>query len=363
VRDLDIAQQRLRHQHIAGERFGQPDEVVRWMGAMQAQEYQQALWAIGLRMRSATRVEIEAAIAAREIVQTWLMRGTLHVVAAEHVTWMRELLAPRRLAAAASRLKQLELDSQTLERCAALFQGALRGGKLLTRSEMMRLLETARISPQGQRGYTILWYLAMNGLICLGPMREKEQTFALLDEWVPASRQLSRGEALAKLAGGYFASHGPATADDFAHWAGLTLTDARAGLDAVRSSLHSEKRGVKLYWSSTAVPDYTAYDAPSVHLLPGFDEYLLGYKERGDVLAAAHAHKVVPGGNGIFFPMIVAGGQVVGTWKRALKTGALSITLSPFTPLDIPKERIMEAAQRFTDFLGLPLASVEMCDA
>lgn len=356
----DVAQRRLLNQRIAGERFDRPDEVVQWMGAMQAQDYRQALWAIGLRTTAATLADVTEAIANRAIVQTWLMRGTLHVVAAENAQWMLELLAPRRLAADRSRRAQLELDDSLLARCAQLIQDALRGGRRLTRSGVMRLLEQARISPSGQRGYHILWYLAQIGLICLGPMRDKEQTIVLLDEWVPASRRLAREDALAELADRYFTSHGPATVDDFANWAGLTLSDARVGLEAVRDGLLAERRDAKVYWVAANAPDHTKHNTSGVYLLPGFDEYLLGYKDRGDVLAPAHAHDVAPGGNGIFFPIIVAGGQVVGTWKRALKQRGVAITLSPFTPLGISKERLADAARRFSDFLDVPLVSTEI---
>lgn len=363
--DVSVAQRRLLNQRIAGQRFSRPEEVVRWMGAVQAQDFQQAVWALGARTASATLAEVEDAIARHAIVQTWPMRGTLHFVLAENAKWMLELLASRRVAASATRQRQLELDERILRHCAEVFQQALHGGRRLTRSEAMRLLEDAGISPQGQRGYHILAHLAQTGLICLGPLAGKEQTFVLLDEWVPSSRRLARDEALATLAACYFASHGPTTVADFAHWAGLTLTDARAGLAAVQSNLCSEKRGSAVYWSAANaanIPDHEQHDPSAVYLLPGFDEYLLGYKDRGDVLAAEHANNVVPGGNGVFFPIIVAGGQVVGTWKRAIKKGAVAITLNPFTPRGVSKADVATAAERFSAYLGLPLASIEIAD-
>lgn len=361
--DADVARQRLLNQCIAGEQFGTPEDVVRWMGAIQAQDYRQALWAIGSRTASATMADVEAAITARQIVQTWPMRGTLHFVAAEDAKWMIELLAPRRLAADRSRRKQLELYQDTLARCTEVVQEALCGGNRLTRSAVMRLLEDAGISPKGQRGYHILWYLAQTGLICLGPLQDKEQTFVLLDEWVPAPRRLVREEALAELARRYFASHGSATVDDFATWAGLTLADAREGLDAAKPALRSERRGAKEYWSGANAPNHETHDTSSVYLLAGFDEYLLGYKDRGAVLAPEHANDVVPGGNGIFFPIIVEGGRVVGTWKRTHKRSGVAITLRPFSRLEIAQECLTAAAKRFSDFLGLPLLSVEIGDA
>lgn len=360
-----IAHRRLLNQHIAGARFDHPEEVVTWMGAMQAQEYQQALWAVGLRMRSATQPDIEQAIANRKIVRTWPMRGTLHFISAENVRWMLELSASRRLAADRSRRRQLELDESILARCWQLFHAALQGGRSLPRSGMLHLLEDAHIDPSGQRGYHILWYLAQTSLICLGPRQGNEQTFVLLDEWVPTAPRLSHQEALARLATCYFASHGPATLNDFAGWSGITLAEARAGLEAAKPGLVSEQFDAKEYWEAKNAPAYQGhelYDSTSVYLLPGFDEYLLGYKDRSDILRAEHARKAVPGGNGIFLPIIVVGGQVTGTWKRTRRRNAVDVTVRPFTPLDTSQDRLADAAQRFSDFIGSPLASMEISD-
>jgi hypothetical protein len=174
MNSTEIANLRLRNQRIATGHFSHPEEVVKWMGAMQAQDYQQALWAVGLRTVSARRADVEQAIANRKIVLTWPMRGTLHLVPAENVMWMLELLAPRQLAADQLRLKQLELDDRILAQCRDLFQKALSGGRQLTRSALLQRLEEAGIGTQAQRGYHILWHLAQQGLVCLGPMQEKE---------------------------------------------------------------------------------------------------------------------------------------------------------------------------------------------
>jgi hypothetical protein len=356
VTDTRIAHQRLVNQRIEGEKFEKPEEVVRWLGAMQAQDYPQALWAIGLRLQSATVADVERAISDGRIVRTWPMRGTLHFVPPEDARWMLKLSASRILARDGRRLEQLGLDEEVMERCRELFYDALRGHKRLSRPEMMQVLEEAGIGTGNQRGYHILWYLSQSGLICPGPMRDKQQTFVLLDEWVPDSRELSREEALAELAGRYFASHGPATVHDLAWWAGLTVTEARSGLEATMPGLVSEKKDGKEYWMAGDAPDHTARDGSSVHLLPAFDEYLLGYKDRGAVLAVEDAQRVVPGKNGIFFPTIVVGGRVVGTWKRKLKKNSVDISLSPFAHLDGLDERATGAAGSYSDFVGLPLS-------
>ena len=354
-----IVCRRLFNQRIAGEKFEKPEEVVRWLGAIQAQDYLQALWAIGLRLQSATVTDIERAILDGKIIRTWPMRGTLHFVPPEDAKWMLQLSASRMLAKDGRRLEQLGLDEEIIEHCKKLFYDALKGNKRLTRPEMMRLLEDAGVSTENGRGYHILWYVSQSGLICLGPMQDKQQTFVLLDEWVPDSRELSREESLAELARRYFASHGPATVHDFAWWAGLTVTEARSGLEAAIPGLTPVRMAGKECWTTDA-PGHIAYDESGAHLLPGFDEYLLGYKDRSAVLPVEDAPRVVPGKNGVFLPTIVVGGRVVGTWKRKLKKDSIDITLSPFTHLQDSEERAIEAAEYYSEFVGLPLSSVKV---
>ena len=351
----DIGFHRLSSQHIAADRFGKPEDVVRAMGGLQAQDYMQAVWAIGLRTMSGTLANVEQAIADGKIIRTWPMRGTIHFIPPEDARWMLKLSASRLLAADQRRMAQLDLTVDIMARCQDLFCDALNGGRRLSRPEMMNVLEGAGISTSGQRGYHILWYIAQRGVIYLGPMQGKQQTFALLDELVPDSRDLPRDEALAELARRYFSSHGPATVHDFAWWAGITVADARQGLEAAKPGLVSDTIEGKPYWLKVDVPPITN-DDPSVYLLPGFDEYLLGYKDRSAVLAPHHAQRIVPGSNGMFLPMMVAGGQVVGTWKRTIKKKRVDVTLRPFVARDHVEALAVEAASAYADFVGLPLS-------
>jgi len=348
---------RLSSQRIAKEKFEKPEDAVRWMGALQAQDYGQAVWAIGLRTRSGTLADIEQAIGDGRILRTWPMRGTIHFVPPEDAKWMLKLCASRVLDADRRRMAQLDLSVEVIVRCQDLFYDALSGGRRLTRAEMMTLMENAGIRTHQQRGYHILWYCAQSGVICLGPMQSKQQTFVLLDEWAPDSRDLPREEALAELARRYFFGHGPATVQDFAWWSGMTVSDARMGLEMAKPDLMSETVEGKEYWMKDALPSPTSEGKSSVYLLPGFDEYLLGYKDRRAVLAAEHAQKIIPGNSGMFLPMIVVGGQVVGIWKRSLKKKRVDVTLRPFTPLNHLEDQAVEAAQSYADFVGLPLSS------
>jgi hypothetical protein len=349
----DIAQYRLYQQQVAKTRFKTPGQVVSWLGALQAQDYAGAKWSIGLRLPNATDTDIEQAIAAKTIIRTWPMRGTLHFVAPEDVRWLLALLTPRIIAQTAGRYRQLELDNAIFARSKEVFTKALQGGKQLTRDEMQQLLERTNISTGGQRGYHILCRSAQDGLICFGAPRGKQQTFTLLDEWAPPTKHLERDEALVELARRYFTSHGPATIPDFVWWSGLTVTDARAGLEMVKAQLSRETVNGQTYWMSSDRPA-SADDAPTTYLLPGFDEYLLGYKDRTAVLEAVHAQKVTPGNNGVFNPIIVIEGCVVGTWKRIFKKDTVVIETAPFTPLSQAQSHaITVAAQRYGRYAGM----------
>ncbi|MEJ7708246.1 MAG: crosslink repair DNA glycosylase YcaQ family protein [Nocardioidaceae bacterium] len=217
-----IAHTRLLSQRIVGSDLATPGEVVNWMGALQAQDYQQALWAVGLRTRQASRLDVEAAISSREIVRTWPQRGTLHFVPAEDARWMLELSAGRMVAKDVRRAQQLELDEEILGRCRRLVESALGAGGGFSRSGMMQLFESADISTSGQRGYHILWRLAQEQVICLGPMEGKQQTFVLLDEWVRRLADLSRTRGLGRTGDALLQEPRTSHRSRLAHrWAGL----------------------------------------------------------------------------------------------------------------------------------------------
>ena len=353
---FEISHRRLHNQAIAPDALAAtPDEVVKKLGAVQAQDYLAALWAVGSRMEAATQQTIEQAVRERKIVRTWPMRGTLHFVAAEDVRWMLALLTPRIIGQAARRYRQLELDDAIFTRSEALFKKALQGGKQLTRPEMMAVLERAGISASGQRGYHILRWAAQRGLICFGPRQGKQDTFVWLDDWLPESKVRSREEALAELAHRYFTGHGPATIQDFRWWSGLPAADARVAQEMAEAQLGQAVVDGQTYWFSSSQPTIKATSS-SAYLLPSFDEYLLGYRERSAVLNPIYAQKVVPGANGVFRPIIVIDGQVVGTWKRTRCKTKVLVKFDPFATLNsVRMEAVTAATQPYGRFLGLPV--------
>jgi hypothetical protein len=238
----DIVKLRLDAQRISATTFTRPAEVVAWLGAVQAQDYLGALWAVGLRLTRACEQDIERALADRSIVRTWPMRGTLHFVAAADARWMLDLLAPKVVTGAAGRFRALDLDDATIARARRVLAKRLQGAPL-TRPAVYDVLERAKISTVGQRGIHILWRLAHECLLCFGPREGKQQTFVLFDEWLPRAKRLPREEALAELAWRYFTGHGPATVTDFAWWSGLKLSDARLGVHLAAPRLAEETFG------------------------------------------------------------------------------------------------------------------------
>ena len=335
----EVRRARLHNQLLVDSRAVDAHEVVTRLGALQAQDYGSMLWAIGVRTQGATLQDVTRALAEARIVRSWPLRVTLQVVAAEDLRWMLRLTAPRALAKSRRRRDALGLTPDVLKRSERALARALSGGDHATRAELAAALVGAGIAVDHQRTYHLLFYFSLQGLICFGPHRGKEPTFVLLDAWVPPARAWTEDEALGTLAGRYLATRWPARAADFAWWSGLTLGRAREGLALAGDP-----------------PQGTEPRGTSAQLLPGFDEYLLSYAERAEVLADEHAQAVVPGKNGIFLPTIVVEGQVVGTWKRSVGKRSVRIALSPFASLSARARRgIAQAASRYGAFLQLPV--------
>ncbi|MEO8019306.1 MAG: winged helix DNA-binding domain-containing protein [Pseudomonadota bacterium] len=350
---MDLSQRRLRNQYIDGCRFETPEEVVRALGAIQAQDYYSALWAIGLRLRSPCEAKVEQAIVERRIVRTWPMRGTLHFVAAEDVRWLTELLTPRILQRNGARLlREFGIDRPLIKRASKILKTALSGAGALTRAALYEQLNARGITTDRQRGMHILWWLAHEGLICCGLMAGKQHTFVLLDEWVPAPSSVKREEALALLARRYFAHHGPATPADFVWWSGLTVADANVAIEGARSHLSDEENNNTTWWSGKSAPRRTHRSAPC-QLLPVYDEFTVGYADRSAALDPVHARHVAAG-HGIFRAPIVIEGRIVGSWRREIRKDRIDIGVVPLTRFNREQlQRIQVAAQRYGKFLGL----------
>lgn len=348
---LDISHLRLHNQHITQSKFKKIGDLVAHMGAIQAQDYLGGLWAIASRLNVSEK-DVEAAISRGEIIRTWPMRGTLHFVASKDIRWMVELMTPRVVANARNRAHSMGLTDKVIAKAKSLFIKNLTGGKQVTRKELLQILEDSKINTKEYRGGHIIGRLSQESIICIGPRQGKEQTFVLLDEWAPHAKSLSREESLKEITYRYFNSHGPATIEDMGWWSGLRMSEIKEGLEMNKSRLISESFNSRTFWMSKGIKNIDT--KPSLFLLASFEEYLVGYKNRQEVLSSKFSPFINPGGNGMFSPIIVSDGQVIGTWKRTIKKDRVIIKIDTFRSLSkSEKEDLKKEVERYGKFIGL----------
>ncbi|MWB98419.1 winged helix DNA-binding domain-containing protein [Agromyces seonyuensis] len=359
VADPSLRARRLAAHGLAGPArgFADPEAVLARLVAVQAQDFGQARWVLGARVPGGTAGEVDAALERRRIVRSWPFRGTLHLVEARLLRGILSLTAARTLRSAARRHEQLELDGAILARADAIAERELAGGASRSRAELLAAWEAEGIATGAGRGYHLIWWLALEARLCCGPVEGNGQRFALLDDWIGPTPALERDQVLAELAVGYARGHGPVTPADLAWWTGLTLGLAREAVALAGDAL-------------VPAPDgrFAAADAPEpprtpagAHALAGFDEYFLGYRDRTPVCEPAHHDRVIPGGNGVFQPVLVDGGRIVGTWKRAGSARSGDVELRPFESWSAAKpERFRPALARWARFTGTPLGDIRV---
>lgn len=350
---MTTALARMCNQRLLGPPLASPADVVRWLGAVQSQDYAGASWGVSLRCGGPTAATITEAFNAGHILRTHVMRPTWHFVAPEDIRWLQALTSPRVHALNAFVYRSTELDEATCRRAERLIARALKGGRARTRIELAAVLEKGGVPATGLRLAYLVMRAELNALICSGPIRGKQHTYMLLEERVPPAPVLTRDEALARLAGRYFASHGPASVHDFAWWSGLTVAESRAGLDAVKSSLESIELDGKVYWGPAAGRPRVA--APLVHLLPNYDEHVVAYRNHAHSLDPA-AREALQGSRreALAVHLISRNGLVVGGWRRTFERRQAVVTTQLLTPLK-PRETkaLAQAAAAFGRFLEM----------
>ena len=339
-----IISRRLDNQQIGASGTGGPEDLVSWLGCIQAQDFAGAKWAIGSRLVGQTDGDIQRAFNEGRILRTHILRPTWHFVTPEDIGWMLTLTAPRIKAFCAGMHRQLELDETTFQRSHTILQKALSGGVQLTRKELLPVFRRAKIRTDELRLAQLLMQAELDGIICSGAMNGKQFTYALLEERAPVVKKMSQEEAVAELVLRYFRSRGPATLADFAWWSGLTVADGKKGVDACRSLLVNEVVDEQSYWvysgptaspslagplSRACVTGLPSPDPAVLRALPAFDEYTVAYKDRDLVLSPKHALR---SGNGIFKPILLREGKIVGTWQRTIKKDHIAVTADMFRP-------------------------------
>jgi len=359
VNRSEIAQRRLASQHLVGAKLDKPIDVVAKLGAVQAQDYAGAKWAVAQRMRDADDATVEQAVIDGSIVRTHVLRPTWHFVAAADIRWMLGLTAPRVRTVMSSYNRKLELDNAVFSRSARALTRALQGGKHLMRSEHSAALRRAGINVSGtQRLAHLVMEAELAGIICSGPRRGKQFTYALLDERVPPTAPLERDEALLRLSNIYFATRGPATPTDFSWWSGLTVGDARKGIDLAGSSLEQASVDGRTYWFA---PSPLAPITPSgaTHLLPNYDEYFIGYRDRSAIAERLKKARSDVRTDTLMANVVVVGGQLVGGWKRISRKDRVIVDVSLLTNLNrTERKAVASAARSYGEFLGIPVELV-----
>ncbi|MCR8557044.1 winged helix DNA-binding domain-containing protein [Mucilaginibacter sp. BJC16-A38] len=346
--NLEIAHHRLYTQHIAHQQFSKPAEIVKYMGAMQAQDYAGAKWAVGMRLKKINNAAIDMALADGSIIRTHVLRPTWHFVDPDDLRWMLDLTAHRIVSLGASRTRQLQLDNSIFKKSNDALARALEGNKQLDRFELTTILNNAGVKTDTERLIHLLMQAELERVICSGGRQGKQFTYALFDDRVPQSHPLDKEEALAELLRRYIVSRGPATLHDFAWWSGLTLGDARLGLEIVKSEFISTMVSGHEYWMAKDKPEPQG-KAPIAYLLPAYDEFAVAYSDRA---AAVNPKYTTQARHVIFDPSIVVNNQVVGAWRRIVKKNEIEIVLNPFGKLNKIQTKAIDMAQkRFQKFM------------
>jgi hypothetical protein len=377
---MHIPHHRLHHQQISQQQFATPQQLVNWMGAMQAQDYEMSKWAIALRLKANSKfainpspigegqkgevskkkefgiseLQIETALSKGEILRTHILRPTWHIVTAENLRWMMDLSAPQLTRTLNSYSKSVGLDAKTLIKSEKLILKLLQKNNHCTRDEIMLALQNEKINTDGYVSAHIMFHCELNGLVCSGARKEKQITYALLDERIPISKKISRGEALKKLAEIYFQSHSPATLKDFSWWSGLNQTDAKKAIESINKKLETiQANDLSYYVYETVNIPLTPFKGGitannEIYLLPAFDEYLISYAHRFDAIEKEKAALAFTN-NGIFKPVIIHQGKVIGIWKRTISGKKMKTEIFPFEKISNKMEKEIE--QKMEEFI------------
>jgi hypothetical protein len=348
---MALTAERCAAQLLCGEPARSAEEVAGRLLAVQAQDPRGARLAVRVRSTGLSAGDVDAALARRSLIVSWLNRGTLHLVRAEDYWWLHPLTVPQLSTGNARRLAQEGVPPNDAERAVQVVRSALAADGPLTRAQLRERVAAAGVRTQGQAMVHILVLASIRGLIVRGPMGSTDQAFVLVSDWLgPPPAPLAREVALAELARRYLAGHAPAADRDLAKWAGIGVRDARLGLAGCgavqRPDGLAELPGADLPGGGRPGSGRRAAVLPPPRLLGAFDPLLLGWASRDPVTGP---HKQIVTVNGLFRPFALAGGRAVATWSFAGGT----VTLTPFAPLDAATQAALaDDAADVVRFLG-----------
>ena len=350
---IDPCAQRLATQHLIAPKSDKASDVVSLLGAVQAQDYAMSKWALGQRMRGATDAAIEEEINSGAILRTHVLRPTWHYVGPADIRWMLALTGPRIKATLRHYDRDLGVESPVIRAAQKVMSKALRDENYLTRGELAERMTKAGIRTDGtERLARLVMHAELDGLICNGPRRGKQFTYALLEERVPSAKEMDREESLRSLAGTYFATRGPATEADFAWWSGLTMADARSAIQSLGSSLQPVEISGRKHW--LAAKSTMKAKSPLVRLLPNYDEFFIGLKDRSAMHRKLKSLGIQTSLGALSGHLLIIDGQIAGVWKQTLKPAEVLLKIRLLRSLAGSQQRAVETeAGRLAAFLGL----------
>jgi hypothetical protein len=348
-----IRHRRLRNQHLLKTNHKDPVEVLKSLVAVQAQDFYGAKWALGQRTENCSDEKVEQAFAAGRILRLHVLRPTWHFVAPDDIRWLVQLTAPRINTFSSHYYRKAGLDEKVFRRTNEVLIKALQGGRQLTRSELREAVARAGIEPGDSMRFGYIMHRSeLDGLVCSGARKGNQFTYALVAERAPRARTLERDEALGELTLRYFKSRGPATVHDYVWWSGLTIAEAKRGIEINGNRVKSQLIENKTYWASMPSRPAKASATRRVHLLPAYDEYFIAYKDRSAGMHSEFSQKDTASRLVFDAPMVVDG-QVVGGWKRLLGQNSVTIEFKPFLRLTrADRSAFSLAAKSYGEFLG-----------
>lgn len=351
----DLLNIRLHNQLLSIHNIKEPHEIVAWMGAMQSQSLELAKWAIGVRLDNKNVRDIDEALSTGKVIRTHILRPTWHFVSAEDIHWMFDLSNPRLKPIYKSYARMRQIDEKLIYNTIPVLVKILEGNKHLTKQEITDVLVTKDIVFDINVLNQVINYAEMEGLVVNGEIRGKQQTFTLLEELVPRKQLLHKEEALERLARKYFTSHAPATIQDFVWWSGLSLTECKQAIEFVKHDFICETINGRSFWMKNDIK-IPPTNKDSTLLLPPFDEFVVSYKDRSEIIEENHYGKVMTK-NGLFSPTIMLNGRIVGSWKKTVQKKATKVQLSFFEKApkklhNIFESEIMRVEKFFTDLFS-----------
>jgi len=352
---VDIPKIRLANHRLLAEKFEAPADAVRWLGAVQAQDFHGAKWSLAQRCRQIDNAALDAQFNAGELIRTHTLRPTWHFLAPEDLGWIQALTGPRVHQANGTQYRMQGITPDVARRARRIIEKTLARERVATRNRLAAALADGGLPANGVRLAYLVMHAELEAVICSGPLDGKQFTYALVDDRVKHSRTLSADEALSELGLRYFQSHGPATAKDFSKWSGLTLSSAHRAIEILGQRLAPIPLNGERYWWTGSTERAPKLTKPVVHLLSIYDELLIGYRNY-DLSHPAELRSQLSRLGPSATTAIVLNGLMIGVWSRAQTSKEVKLTCTALRPLRRSEKKALEqSAAAYAAFLRLKL--------